>query len=64
MYSFEPTEEQQMLIEAVGKYASNDLRVAAHEAEESRELPKKLVSKGWELGLVASFHPRSLWRIW
>ncbi len=26
MYSFEPTEEQQMLVEAVGKYAVNDLR--------------------------------------
>ncbi len=28
MYSFEPTEEQQMLVEAVGKYAVNDLRSA------------------------------------
>ena len=26
MYSFEPTEEQQMLIDAVKRYASNDLR--------------------------------------
>ena len=59
MYSFEPTEEQQMLIEAVGKYASNDLRIAAHEAEESRELPKKLVSKGWELGLLQASIPES-----
>jgi alkylation response protein AidB-like acyl-CoA dehydrogenase len=59
MYSFEPTEEQQMLIEAVGKYASNDLRVAAHEAEESRELPKKLVNKGWELGLLQASIPES-----
>ena len=49
MYSFDPTEEQQMLIDAVNKYAVNDLRVAAHEAEETCELPKKLVSKGWEL---------------
>lgn len=52
MYSFDPTEEQQMLIDAVKKYAANDLRPAAHEAEESRDLPKKLVSKGWELGLL------------
>jgi acyl-CoA dehydrogenase len=59
MYSFEPTEEQQMLIDAVGKYAINDLRVAAHEAEESRELPKKLVSKGWELGLLQASIPES-----
>ena len=59
MYSFEPTEEQQMLIEAVGKYAINDLRSAAHEAEESRELQKKLVSKGWELGLLQASVPES-----
>ena len=59
MYSFEPNEEQQMLIDAVGKYAENDLRPAAHEAEESRELPKKLISKGWELGLLQASIPES-----
>ena len=57
MYSFDPTEEQQMLIDAVKKYAVNDLRVAAHDAEESRELPRKLVSKGWELGLLQASVP-------
>lgn len=59
MYSFEPNEEQKMLIEAVGKYAENDLRAAAHDAEESRELPKKLVSKGWELGLLQASVPEA-----
>jgi len=59
MYSFDPTEEQQMLIDAVSKYADNDLRPAAHEAEESRELPKKLVSKGWELGLLQASVPEA-----
>ena len=59
MYSFDPTEEQQMLIDAVNKYAVNDLRAAAHDAEESRELPKKLVSKGWELGLLQASIPEA-----
>lgn len=59
MYSFEPNAEQKMLIDAVGKYAENDLRPAAHDAEESRELPKKLVSKGWELGLLQASVPES-----
>ncbi|MFN8427852.1 MAG: hypothetical protein U0X87_16545 [Anaerolineales bacterium] len=27
----------------------------------TNELPKKLVNKGWELGFVASVHPRILW---
>ncbi len=59
MYSFEPTEEQQMLVEAVGKYSANDLRVAARIAEESGELPKKLLSKGWEIGLLQASVPES-----
>ena len=59
MYSFEPTEEQQMLVEAVGKFAGKDLRVAAHEAEESGELPKKLIGKGWEIGLLQASIPEA-----
>jgi acyl-CoA dehydrogenase len=59
MYSFDPTEEQQMLIEAVGKFAVNDLRPAAHAAEENSELPKKLVNKGWELGLLQASIPEA-----
>lgn len=57
MYSFEPTEEQQMLVEAVGKYAGNDLRTAARAAEEAGELSRKLVGKGWELGLLQASIP-------
>jgi alkylation response protein AidB-like acyl-CoA dehydrogenase len=48
-----------MLMDVVSKYAINDLRIAAHEAEESRELPKKLVNKGWELGLLQASIPES-----
>jgi alkylation response protein AidB-like acyl-CoA dehydrogenase len=59
MYSFEPTEEQQMLVDAVGKYAIHDLRVAAREAEEGGELPHKLVSKGWEIGLLQASVPEA-----
>jgi len=59
MYSFDPTEEQQMLIDAVNKYAVNDLRTAAHDAEEDLELPKKLISKGWEIGLLQASIPET-----
>ena len=59
MYSFEPTEEQQMLVEAVGKYAANDLRTAAREAEEGGCLPGKVVSKGWEIGLLQASIPEA-----
>ena len=59
MYSFDPTEEQKMLVDAVGKYAVNDLRGAAREAEEGGELPQKLINKGWELGLLQASIPET-----
>ncbi|HVF26528.1 MAG TPA: acyl-CoA dehydrogenase family protein [Anaerolineales bacterium] len=59
MYSFDPTEEQQMLTDTFGKFAINNLRVAAREAEESSKFPNKLISKGWEIGLLQASIPES-----
>lgn len=59
MYGFTPTEEQKMLIDAVARYAKSDLRPAAHDAEEEKNLPKKLVGKGWELGLLQASTPEA-----
>jgi len=52
MYSFDPTEEQQMLIDAIQRYAANDLRPKMRDAEEENALPERLIEKGWELGIV------------
>ena len=57
MYSFDPTEEQQMLIDAIQRYAVNDLRAKAHDADEEGELPQKLIEKGWELGFLQASIP-------
>jgi acyl-CoA dehydrogenase len=57
MYSFDPTEEQQMLIDAIQRYAANDLRTKSHDAEEEGQLPAKLVEKGWELGFLQASIP-------
>jgi acyl-CoA dehydrogenase len=59
MYSFEPTDEQKMLIDAVNRYSVNDMRKAAHDAEETKELPLKLISKGWELGVLQASIPET-----
>jgi alkylation response protein AidB-like acyl-CoA dehydrogenase len=59
MFGFEPTEEQKMLVEAVRRYAENDLRAAAHEADESGELPPDLIEKGWELGVLQASVPEA-----
>ena len=34
MYSFTPTEEQQMLIDSIKRFSTQDLRVNAHDADE------------------------------
>lgn len=57
MYSFEPSEEQKMLVETVSRYAQGVLRPAAHDADEAAELPKSLVKKGWELGMLQASIP-------
>jgi len=59
MYGFTPTDEQKMLIEAVARYSKSDLRPAAHDAEEQRKLPQKLVGKGWELGVLQASTPEA-----
>jgi len=57
MYSFDPTEEQQMLIDAIQRYAANDLRLKMRDAEEEAALPEKLIEKGWELGYLQASIP-------
>ena len=59
MFGFEATAEQKMLVEAVRRYAENDLRAAAHEADESGELPRELIEKGWELGVLQASVPEA-----
>lgn len=59
MYSFTPTEEQQMLLDAVKRYAEGDIRPASSEAEESTELPPELIEKGWELGILQASIPEA-----
>jgi alkylation response protein AidB-like acyl-CoA dehydrogenase len=57
MYSFTPTEEQQMLIDAVKRYAEGNVRPAAREADEKATLPPELIEKGWELGILQASIP-------
>ncbi len=57
MYSFEPTDEQKMLVDTIKRYASMDLRAKAHDADEEEMLPPNLVEKGWELGFLQASIP-------
>lgn len=57
MYSFEPSEEQKMLLDAINRYAFSDLRAKAHDADEEKLFPKPIVEKGWELGFLQASIP-------
>jgi alkylation response protein AidB-like acyl-CoA dehydrogenase len=57
MYSFNPSEEQSMLMDAAKRFAETDLREIAHDADEERELPAEVIEKGWELGVLQASIP-------
>jgi alkylation response protein AidB-like acyl-CoA dehydrogenase len=60
MLDFTPTQEQQMLIEAIHRFAANDLQPKAHEMDETTEIPEAIIHKGWEIGLLPASIPESL----
>jgi acyl-CoA dehydrogenase len=57
MFSFEPDEEQKMLIEVASRYASNNLRPVAHDADENSGFDPDIIEKGWELGVLQASIP-------
>lgn len=60
MLDFSPTQEQQMLMDAMNRYAINDLQPNAHEMDEHADVPADIVQKGWELGLLPASIPEAL----
>lgn len=57
MITFTPTDEQQLIIETVRRYATERVRPAAHDADERRMTPADIITKGWDLGLLPSAIP-------
>jgi acyl-CoA dehydrogenase len=60
MVSFTPTEDQQLLVDTIRRYATKDVRPIIHEADESSEPPLDVVKTGWQIGLVPSAIPAEL----
>ncbi|MCO6451983.1 MAG: acyl-CoA dehydrogenase family protein [Caldilineales bacterium] len=60
MYSFDLTDEQRMLTEAVNRYATRTVRKTFREAEEAKQLPPEVIRTGWELGLLPASIPEKL----
>ena len=59
MISFGPTEEQDLVVEAVRSFAKEVLRPAARAADEAEKLPEDVLQQAWELGFVATQLPEA-----
>ena len=59
MIDFEPTEEQQLIVDTVRQFATNEIRKAAREADEAAALPAAVLERAHELGLVANALPEA-----
>jgi alkylation response protein AidB-like acyl-CoA dehydrogenase len=59
MIDFQPSDEQQLVIDTVRNFAQNEIRPVARECEEAARLPEKVLSAAHELGLVANALPES-----
>lgn len=57
MISFTVSDEQQMVVDTVRRYATERLRAHAHDADEARATPPDLIVKGWDLGLLPASIP-------
>ena len=57
MYSFTPTDEQRMLMDAARSFAERDLRKVYRDAEEAGLLPEDVIERGWSLGLLPASIP-------
>jgi alkylation response protein AidB-like acyl-CoA dehydrogenase len=57
---FEPTEEQQLIVETVRQFAENEIRPLARDADEAGAIPAEVLTRAHELGLVANALPEEL----
>jgi acyl-CoA dehydrogenase len=57
MYSFEPTDDQRIIMEAAKKLAVKEFRTRMSEADEKSEPAPEWMQSGWELGLLPASIP-------
>jgi alkylation response protein AidB-like acyl-CoA dehydrogenase len=57
MYSFEPSEDQKTMVDAVRRFAARELRPYMRDADEAGALPPSVTRAGWELGLLPGSLP-------
>jgi alkylation response protein AidB-like acyl-CoA dehydrogenase len=58
--SFKPTEEQEIVRDAMHDFAEQVMRPLARDADEESKLPEEFLAQVWELGLVSTQLPEAL----
>lgn len=59
MIDFEPTEEQQLIVDTVRQFATNEIRPKARECEEAAKLAPEILGGAHELGLTTNALPEA-----
>ena len=59
MISFGPTEEQQVVREAMREFADGEMRGVARDCDEKSALPEEFLATAWELGLTSTQIPEA-----
>jgi len=59
MYSFDPTDEQKLIVQTARDFAAKHLRPLAHESDEESKLPGGFLAASWELGLATGAIPEA-----
>jgi alkylation response protein AidB-like acyl-CoA dehydrogenase len=57
MISFSPSEEQQMIVNTLRQFATDEMRELYRECDESGQIPAHIGNTAWELGLIAGSIP-------
>jgi alkylation response protein AidB-like acyl-CoA dehydrogenase len=58
--SFQMSDEQEVVREAMHAFAEHAMRPLAREADEASKLPEEFLARSWELGLLATQLPESV----
>lgn len=57
MLDFRLDEEQEMLVEAIGRFSAERVRKTFRDSEEEGQLPDDIVKGGWEIGMLPTAIP-------
>lgn len=57
MISFSPTEDQQMMINLVKQFATDEMRKAYRQADETGIIPESIINTAWDMGFISSCIP-------